>query len=147
MIASVRRSMYVSSLAHVLSISGYHMAVVSGIVFFVIRAVLALVPSLAHRKPIKKWAASGALLAATFYLVLWGAEVATQRSYIMIAIVLIGVMLDRPTLTFRTARGGGDRRFTAGATGHRAPWFPDVVRGDTCPHRRIPARPSTEAGP
>ncbi len=31
-----------------------------------------------------------------------GAEVATQRSFIMIAIVLIGVMLDRPVLTLRT---------------------------------------------
>ena len=100
--APINDAMYVSSLAHVLSISGYHMAVVSGIVFFVIRAVLAVIPSLAHRRPIKKWAASGALLAATFYLLRSGAEVATQRSYIMIAIVLIGVMLDRPTLTFRT---------------------------------------------
>jgi competence protein ComEC len=100
--APVNDAMYVSSLAHVLSISGYHMAVVSGIVFFVIRAVLALIPSLAHRRPIKKWAALGAILAATFYLLLSGAEVATQRSYIMIAIVLTGVMLDRPTLTFRT---------------------------------------------
>lgn len=98
----INDAMYVSSLAHVLSISGYHMAVVSGIVFFVIRAILALVPLLAHRRPIKKWAASAALVAATFYLLLSGVEVATQRSYIMIAIVLIGIMLDRPTLTFRT---------------------------------------------
>jgi competence protein ComEC len=78
------------------------MAVVAGIVFFVIRAGLALVPSLASRHPIKKWAAFGALIAATFYLLLSGVEVATQRSFIMIAIVLVGVMLDRPTLTFRT---------------------------------------------
>ena len=98
----VNDAMYVSSLAHVLSISGYHMAVVAGIVFFIFRAGLALVPSLANRYPIKKWAAFGALIAATFYLLLSGAEVATQRSYIMIAIVLLGVMLDRPTLTFRT---------------------------------------------
>ena len=42
------------------------------------------------------------MIAATFYLLLSGAEVATQRSFIMIAIVLLGVMLDRPTLTFRT---------------------------------------------
>jgi predicted membrane metal-binding protein len=35
--------MYISSLAHVLSISGYHMAVVAGVVFFVIRALLALI--------------------------------------------------------------------------------------------------------
>jgi len=100
--APVNDAMYVSSLAHILSISGYHMAVVSGIVFFVIRALLALLHSLSHRHPIKKWAAFGALLAATFYLLLSGAEVATQRSYIMIAIVLTGVMIDRPTLTFRT---------------------------------------------
>ncbi len=98
----VNDAMYISSLAHVLSISGYHMAVVAGIVFFFIRAALALVPSLANRHPIKKWAAFGALVAAAFYLLLSGAEVATQRSFIMIAIVLIGVMLDRPALTFRT---------------------------------------------
>jgi competence protein ComEC len=94
--------MYVSSLAHVLSISGYHMAVVAGIVFFIFRASLALIPALAIRRPIKKWAALAALAAAAFYLVLSGAEVATQRSFIMIAIVLIGVMFDRPALTLRT---------------------------------------------
>lgn len=98
----VNDAMYVSSLAHVLSISGYHMAVVAGIVFFVIRAALALIPSLAVRRPIKKWAAAGALFAATFYLLLSGSDVATQRSHIMISIVLIGVMLDRPAITFRT---------------------------------------------
>ena len=99
---AVNDAMYISSLAHVLSISGYHMAVVAGMVFFVIRALLALFPSLALRRPIKKWAALGALGAATFYLMLSGAEVATQRSYIMVAIVLVGVMLDRPAITFRT---------------------------------------------
>lgn len=100
--APVNDAMYISSLAHVLSISGYHMAVVAGIVFFVVRAALALVPSLAVRRPIKKWSAGAALLAAAFYLLLSGAEVATQRSYIMIAIVLIGVMIDRAAITFRT---------------------------------------------
>jgi competence protein ComEC len=64
--------------------------------------LLALIPGLPDRRPIKKWAAFGALIAATFYLVLSGAEVATQRSYFMIAIVLVGVMLDRPALTIRT---------------------------------------------
>jgi competence protein ComEC len=95
-------AMYISGLAHVLSISGYHMAVVAGIVFFVIRGGLALVPALATRHPIKKWAAGAALVAVFFYMLLSGSEVATQRSFVMIAIVLIGVMLDRATLTFRT---------------------------------------------
>jgi competence protein ComEC len=98
----VNDAMYISSLAHVLSISGYHMAVVAGIVFFFIRAGLALIPSFASRHPIKKWAAGAALIAAAFYLILSGSEVATQRSFIMIAIVLIGVMVDRPAITFRT---------------------------------------------
>jgi competence protein ComEC len=98
----VNDAMYISSLAHVLSISGYHMAVVAGMVFFAVRALLALFPSLALRRPIKKWAALAALGAATFYLMLSGAEVATQRSYIMVAIVLAGVMTDRPAITFRT---------------------------------------------
>lgn len=100
--ASVNDAMYVSSLAHVLSISGYHMAVVAGVVFFAIRAGLALFPSVASRFPIKKWAAVAALAMATFYLLLSGAEVATQRAYIMTAIVLVGVMFDRPALTLRT---------------------------------------------
>src|SRR6185312_10370242 len=51
--------------------------------------------------PIKKWAAFAALLAAAFYLLLSGAEVATQRSFIMTAIVLIAVMVDRSALTMR----------------------------------------------
>ena len=76
--------------------------VVAGIVFFFIRAGLALVPLFASRYPIKKWAAAAALSAAAFYLLLSGAEVATRRSFIMIAIVLVGILVDRPTLTFRT---------------------------------------------
>jgi competence protein ComEC len=95
-------ALFISGIGHVLSISGYHMAVVAGVVFFLFRALLALIPGLADRAPVKKWAAFGALVATTFYLVLSGAEVATQRSYLMIAIVLIGVMLDRPALTLRT---------------------------------------------
>jgi competence protein ComEC len=95
-------AMFVSGIGHVLSISGYHMAVVAGMIFFLFRAGLALVPGLADRAPIKKWAAFAALLVTGFYLILSDNQVATQRSFIMIAVVLIGVMLDRPTLTMRT---------------------------------------------
>jgi competence protein ComEC len=82
--------------------SGYHMAVVAGVVFFAVRALLALIPALTVGFPIKKWAAGAALAAATFYLLLSGAEVATQRSYYMTAVVLIAVMVDRRAVTFRT---------------------------------------------
>ncbi len=95
-------AMFVSGIGHVLSISGYHMAVVAGVVFFAFRAALALIPGLAERRPIKKWAALAALVVTAFYLLLSGNQVATQRSFIMIAVVLIGVLFDRPTLTMRT---------------------------------------------
>ena len=98
----VNDAMFISGLGHVLSISGYHMAVVAGVVFFAIRALLALVPVLTVAFPIKKWAAAGALAAAAFYLLLSGAEVATQRSFYMTAVVLIAVMVDRRAVTFRT---------------------------------------------
>ena len=98
----VNDAMFISGLGHVLSISGYHMAVVAGVVFFAVRALLALIPGLAVSAPIKKWAAAGALAAAAFYLLLSGAEVATQRSFFMTAVVLIAVIVDRRAITFRT---------------------------------------------
>ena len=100
--APVNDAMFISGLGHVLSISGYHMAVVAGVVFFAVRAMLALIPRLTTGFPIKKWSAAAALGAAAFYLLLSGAEVATQRSFFMTAVVLIAVMVDRRAVTFRT---------------------------------------------
>ncbi len=98
----VNDAMFISGLGHVLSISGYHMAVVAGVVFFAVRALLALFPLLTVTFPIKKVAAAVALAAAAFYLLLSGSEVATQRSFFMTAVVLIAVMVDRRAITFRT---------------------------------------------
>jgi competence protein ComEC len=100
--AEVNEAMRVSGLYHVISISGLHMALVAGTLFGLVRGLLALVPGLALRRPIKKWSAIVALMGAAGYLVLSGAEVATQRSFIMIALVLFGVLVDRPALTLRT---------------------------------------------
>ena len=97
----VTEAMRDSGLAHILAISGLHMAIMAGTVFWLARALLALVPALVLRYPIKKWAAAIALGAATFYLALSGASVPTVRSWIMMSIVLIAVMLDRPALTMR----------------------------------------------
>ncbi|MBR1246979.1 ComEC family competence protein [Bradyrhizobium sp. AUGA SZCCT0169] len=98
----VNEAMFISGLGHVLSISGYHMAVVAGVVFFAVRALLALFPTLTVGFAIKKWSAVAALAASAFYLLLSGAEVATQRSFFMTAVVLIAVMVDRRAITFRT---------------------------------------------
>ncbi len=99
---NVYDALFVSGTGHVLSISGYHMAVVAGLIFFMVRAFFALIPGLADRAPIKKWAALAALLVTGFYLILSGNQVATQRSFIMIGVVLLGVLFDRAALTMRT---------------------------------------------
>ena len=91
-----------SGLAHLLAISGLHIGLVAGIVFFGVRAGLALVPSIALRFPIKKWAAAAAVLAALGYALVAGATVPTQRAFLMIGLVLLAVMVDRRGLTMRS---------------------------------------------
>jgi competence protein ComEC len=54
----VNDAMFISGLGHVLSISGYHMAVVAGVVSFAVRALLALFPALTVGYAIKKWSAA-----------------------------------------------------------------------------------------
>jgi competence protein ComEC len=98
----LNEAMRVAGTYHILSISGFHMALVAALIFALVRGSLALVPSLALRRRVKALAAFVALVVSTAYLVISGAEVATQRSWIMIAVVLIGVMLDRGALTLRT---------------------------------------------
>lgn len=90
-----------SGILHILSISGFHMAVMAGSVFFVVRLLLAAFPTIALRQPIKKWAAAAAMLAAFGYLLISGGEFATVRSAIMISIMFLAVLLDRPALALR----------------------------------------------
>lgn len=84
-----------SGLSHILSISGLHMSLAAGIVFFTIRLVLALIPAIVLRYNIKKIAALAALVAAFGYLLLAGSPVPAVRSFIMIAFVFLAVLLDR----------------------------------------------------
>lgn len=97
----INKSLLVSGLFHILSISGLHMWLVAGGVFWAVRAVLALAPPLALRVPIRKWAAAAALLMGLFYLLLAEGGVATARSFIMVAIVFFAVIVDRPALSSR----------------------------------------------
>ncbi|MGI9385139.1 MAG: ComEC/Rec2 family competence protein [Methyloligellaceae bacterium] len=90
-----------SGLAHVLAISGLHMAMMAGALYWLARAAMAAVPALALRYPIKKWAAEAAMLGGVFYLALSGAGIATQRAFLMITIFFLAILLDRPALTLR----------------------------------------------
>ncbi len=90
-----------SNTAHLLAISGLHMGLLTGFVFGVLRLALAALPGVALRWPIKKLAAFGALLAGMVYLALSGGNVATERAFVMAAVVLLAVMLDRRAFSLR----------------------------------------------
>lgn len=90
-----------SGLQHVLSISGLHMALAGLGIFWALRALLAMFPTIALRYPIKKWAAIAALISSTFYLLLSGASAPPVRAYIMLAAMLLAVLADRPALSMR----------------------------------------------
>lgn len=90
-----------SGLAHILSISGLHMSLAAGLVFFVVRGALALWPAVALRFPIKKWAAALAILVTWGYMLLAGSPVPAQRSFLMTGTVLLAVLIDRSALSLR----------------------------------------------
>ena len=91
-----------SNIAHLLAISGLHMGLLTGFVFGALRLGLAAVPALALRFPIRKWAAAAALCVAALYLALSGGNVATERAFIQVSVMLVAVMLDRRAITLRS---------------------------------------------
>lgn len=90
-----------AGLYHVLSISGLHMAIMGGAVFFAVRFLLAMIPAIALRYDIKKWAAAAAIVGALAYLAISGGAFATIRSFLMIAVMFAAILFNRPALALR----------------------------------------------
>lgn len=88
--------------AHMLSISGMHIGMVGGFVFFLVRSLLALFPAIALRYPIKQLAAIIALGAVVGYTWLVGAPIPAQRSMLMAGLVFVAILLDRQALSMRS---------------------------------------------
>lgn len=86
---------------HVVSISGLHMVLAAGVVFWLVRALLALVPHCALLWPIKKIAAGFAMVGVTAYCAFSGWDIAAERSLIMTLIMLGAILVDRPALSMR----------------------------------------------
>jgi len=80
---------------HVLSVSGLHLAVVAGLAFGVLRRLVAASPWGGRARP-ARWAAPPALVLAIAYTMITGAQLATLRALIVIALVLLAQLLDRP---------------------------------------------------
>ena len=93
----------IAGIIHVLSVSGFHLTLLAGLVFFLIRGIFALMPKLAVYINTKKLAAFLSLLLVLFYLFISGLQIPAIRSFIMIAVVLTAVMFDRSGISLRSS--------------------------------------------
>ncbi len=88
-----------AGLAHIISISGLHMAIVGGFAFALARLVIASWPWLALRVSGKKCAALVGLAAVGGYLVLSGAPSPAERAAITAAVAFGAVLADRQAIS------------------------------------------------
>jgi competence protein ComEC len=90
-----------AGLAHLLSISGLHIAVVVGGVVWLVRRGLALSRRLTLRWPIHIIAYAAGAMAGLGYTLLAGAQYPTVRSLLAAMLVLLGAVLGREALSLR----------------------------------------------
>ncbi len=90
-----------SGLGHVLSISGLHLSIVMLWVYLFIRSFFALIPKLALHYNIKKFAAIIAIIFGFMYLLLADCPVPAVRSYIMLTMFFLAILIDREITPMR----------------------------------------------
>lgn len=90
-----------SGLAHLLTVSGFHIGIVAGFIFVLARRLLLFWPALSLRVPTRALAAIAAALGAWTYVLLSGAEVPAVRSGLTASIVLLAVALGRDPFSLR----------------------------------------------
>lgn len=83
--------------SHLVSVSGLHIGVAATFVFALIAWLWRRVPALALRVPAQRAASVGAIAGAAAYAALSGFSLPTQRSLIMVMVVMLGLVLDRRT--------------------------------------------------
>lgn len=96
------KAMRTSGLSHLLSISGLHIGLVAWLFLGGLSALLSLIPALVLRWPARKIAAYPAMAAIFFYALLAGWDIPVQRSFLMYALVLLALMVDRDPWSLRS---------------------------------------------
>ena len=88
-----------SGLAHLLAISGLHIGLIGGFIFFAVRLGFATWEHAALHWPIKKWAAIVAFLGCLAYLLISGLTLPPQRAFLMLSLVMLAVLIDRSAIS------------------------------------------------
>lgn len=97
----IRQAYTDAGIAHVLAISGLHLSLIAGIVFMVIRRGLSLSLWMAEHFDLKKIASFFTIPFLLGYLFISGMGVPAIRSFIMVSIVMLAILLDRRAISMR----------------------------------------------
>lgn len=88
-----------AGLAHILAISGLHIGMVTGALFFLVRLLGGWLPRLSLRFPTHHFAA---VVGAVLYFTISGGSVPTQRATIVVAIAMSAILLSRRPFSLRS---------------------------------------------
>lgn len=94
-------AMRIAGLAHLITVSGFHVGMVVAGIYLLVRKLVALWPWLALRLSARTVAAVTAALAGTGYALLAGAEVPAVRAAIMAWVVMLALAAGRDPLSLR----------------------------------------------
>ena len=90
-----------SGLAHVVAISGMNMVLAAGLFFVGLRTLFSLAVGFNQGVPTRKLAAVAALAGTIAYYMISGFAVSAERAFIMMVVMLIAVLADRPAFSLR----------------------------------------------
>ncbi|GAB0057241.1 hypothetical protein SIID45300_01565 [Candidatus Magnetaquicoccaceae bacterium FCR-1] len=99
--SALQNALFVSGTFHLVAISGLHLTLIGGTVFYFSRLLLTLILPLSRRWDLKPAAAALSLIPVTAYAFLAGWSVSTQRAFIMVGLFLIAVALRRQHQAWR----------------------------------------------
>ena len=88
--------------SHLVAISGLHIGLVAGLMFLLLNRLWRFSGPLMLYYPAPRIAAWGAMAAALIYAALAGFSIPTQRALLMLAVVMLGIVFNRPLSPGRT---------------------------------------------
>ena len=91
-----------AGISHLLSISGFHLSIIIGSIFFIIRFLLSLNIYISNKYNSRKIVSIISFIASSFYLLISGARISTIRAFIMSCIILLSIILDKVAISLRS---------------------------------------------
>ena len=88
--------------SHLIAISGLHISLVAGLVFWISRYLWSCCGVLVERYPARKVAAVMAVIAAIVYALLSGFGIPARRAVVMVTVFMLAIVADRDTSFART---------------------------------------------